>query len=103
MPTARTYGVHREDEAGMTQKFSRRASTNTAAPLLIHSLIFSARSDYLAAGKTRKLNLSDSGSPSYRRWSYAVQHSSSIRGDGRDDNVGVRHRHSDIGARAPCA
>ena len=37
-------------------EISATALTNTAGPLLIHSLILGARSDYLAVEKTRKLN-----------------------------------------------
>jgi hypothetical protein len=53
---ARTYGVHREEEARMMRKFSATALTDTAGPLLTHSLILGAGSEYLAAEKTRKLN-----------------------------------------------
>jgi hypothetical protein len=53
---ARTYGLHREDEARMMQRFSAAALTKTAGPLLIHGLILGARSGYQAVEKTRKLN-----------------------------------------------
>jgi hypothetical protein len=37
-------------------KFSATALTDTAGPLLTHSMILGAGSEYLAAEKTRKLN-----------------------------------------------
>ena len=45
----------------MTQNFPATALTHTAGPLLIHSLILGARSDYLVAEKLENSILSDSG------------------------------------------